>query len=269
METYFEDVYTDTQFSLSLFQDFYKNFTKSTEVCHQDFDKKLDDIIILCKSSFSKDECLEALAVAGVTGDECFNNGQRFEDKNEWWNGGIISAIHIALPIAFSVFLWIMIMIDSWKKSTRVSSMPSLSNFCKTLCSSKLYENCFFNLLKLPLPPLTKLRKLICVIKLFNIKTTHPKDDKEKTEKENLEIKYKDELESHDNIVNTSMVVEASMESGFQFWFQTVYILPTIILSFIKIGGNAEWADLFNWRMFSILMSFASFAWTFYTIRLL
>ena len=93
--------------------------------------------------------------------------------------------------------------------------------------------------------------------------------EKEKIDKESMETDCRKELVSHDNVVNTSLVVEASVESGFQFWFQTVYILPTIILSFIRIGGDAKWTDLFNWRMFSILMSFASFAWTFYTIRLI
>ena len=53
---YAADVYTDTQFSLSLFQDFYKNFTKSTEDCHQEFNKKLDEVSFWCKRSFLKDE---------------------------------------------------------------------------------------------------------------------------------------------------------------------------------------------------------------------
>jgi len=265
------DVYTDTQFSSSMFQDFQKNFTKSTEDCHQDFDNKLMDIFIQCKRNFSKDKCLEALAIAEITGEECFNTGQRFEDRIEWWNGGAISAIHIALPILYSILLWIYTELKNNRKAkskTRKKKTTFTFSF-KSYCNSlwQILNNCLLSLLRLPIPPLTKLNKLICDIKLFKINAIHPKDEKEKTDKESMETDCRKDLISHDNVVNTSLVVEASVESGFQFWFQTVYILPTILLSFIRIGGDAKWTDLFNWKMFSILMSFASFAWTFYTIR--
>ena len=84
------------------------------------------------------------------------------------------------------------------------------------------------------LPPLTKLYKTICEFELYKINAKEKRHE-EKT----LKNVYEEELESHDNIVITSMVVEASMESGFQFWFQTVFILPTIILSLINVWGDA------------------------------
>ena len=66
------------------------------------------------------------------------------------------------------------------------------------------------------------------------------------------------------------MIIEAAMEASFQSFFQTVYLMPTLIISFIDASGQGanQWTDLFNWRLFSILMSFLSLAWAFYNIRL-
>ena len=60
----------------------------------------------------------------------------------------------------------------------------------------------------------------------------------------------------HANIVNISMIVEAATESGFQYWFQTIYLLPSIILTFHNVGGN--WTELFNWRVFYFPLLWAS-----------
>ena len=46
---------------------------------------------------------------------------------------------------------------------------------------------------------------------------------------------------------------------------QTVFVMPTLIVSYFE--ANNDWTDLVNIRVLSILISFASFAWTFYTIR--
>ena len=51
-----------------------------------------------------------------------------------------------------------------------------------------------------------------------------------------------------------------------KFFFQTVYVMPSLVLSLIGVTGS-DWTVLVNWRMFSILLSFASFAKSFYSIR--
>ena len=79
---------------------------------------------------------------------------------------------------------------------------------------------------------------------------------------------WKEEADIQAKIVIISMIIEAAIESGFQFSFQSIYLMPTLILSFIGIGETTSWTDLFNWRLFSIAMSFYTFAWTFYSIRL-
>ena len=67
--------------------------------------------------------------------------------------------------------------------------------------------------------------------------------------------------------------IEATCESGFQFFFQLSYLLPTILISVSNIrltgdesGGSLE--DLFNWRTASIAASFISISRTFCVIRL-
>ena len=66
--------------------------------------------------------------------------------------------------------------------------------------------------------------------------------------------------------------IEATCESGFQFFFQLSYLLPTILISVSNIslsgdesGGSLE--DLFNWRTTSIAASFISISRTFCVIR--
>ena len=74
--------------------------------------------------------------------------------------------------------------------------------------------------------------------------------------------------------------VEATCESGFQFYFQLSYLLPTIIISVALVtggvrgeeqleggGGGGSLTDLFNWRTASIAASFFSISRTFCIIR--
>ena len=42
--------------------------------------------------------------------------------------------------------------------------------------------------------------------------------------------------------------------------------MPSLVLSLTGVTGS-DWTVLVNWRMFSIVLSFASFAKTFYSIR--
>ena len=51
----------------------------------------------------------------------------------------------------------------------------------------------------------------------------------------------------------------------FQFFFQTVFILPSLVKS--VTGTGIDWEDLVNAKTLSIGMSFFSFAWSLYTIR--
>ena len=83
------------------------------------------------------------------------------------------------------------------------------------------------------------------------------------------------------SLSSLASTVEATCESGFQFYFQLSYLLPTILISvalvtgdvhddddlFSSQGGGGSLRDLFNWRTASIAVSFFSISRTFCTIR--
>ena len=79
--------------------------------------------------------------------------------------------------------------------------------------------------------------------------------------------KYDTKEEKNENKVNTSLVIEASLESSFQFVFQTTFILPTIIMNFTNVNGTSDLSDLVDWKLASIIISFGTFAFTTYKIR--
>ena len=81
--------------------------------------------------------------------------------------------------------------------------------------------------------------------------------DKFETEKE----KCQKELELQENFVILALVIESSVEAGFQLFFQTVYIFPKIIV------GSFDLNELLDSEFISIYSSFFTFAWAFHTIR--
>ena len=118
----------------------------------------------------------------------------------------------------------------------------------------------------IPLPPITKWKRFLCDRKLFqNFRT---KDEKTKLEYESTHNKCMKRIEKNDRIVVLSLVIESSMEASFQFFLQTVYALPTLILAFTGNSGSFDLEDLFNLRTFSILSSFGSVARAYFAIRL-
>ena len=123
--------------------------------------------------------------------------------------------------------------------------------------------------MNLPLPFVTRWFKFILDCQLYK-QYAWPDRNKSPESQTEYETKVKqcsENLDAHDQIVNLSLIIESSVEASFQFFFQTVYVLPTLILSFTDISGTFDWKDLFNWKTFSIVLSFASFAWAFYVIR--
>ena len=118
------------------------------------------------------------------------------------------------------------------------------------------------------------------------------------SDKENYEKKKKEAMKKnadHENVVVLSLVIEASIEASFQesvkkynkirsdmvklwyksvkitfnplfqFFFQTAFILPSLLKS--VTGSGTDWEELVNAKTLSILMSFFSFARSFYAIR--
>ena len=158
------------------------------------------------------------------------------------WNSGIVSLIHCILPFLVTIFTWVL---------------------------STDLKNCNFKtLLKIPLPFVAKIYEFHYIKSLYKVFT---KSRQNYMGREKFDIdwkKWNEKIRKQEAFVNLSLLIEASIESSFQFWFQTVFLFPTIFISFTgTVGGLATWSDLFNFRLGSIFFSFGSFAVTFYKIR--
>ena len=84
------DIYTDIKFTLDMYSQSERNFTESFLSCYEKFRGKYDQTIQTCKLSFDKKACREDLAIVKKSADGCFQDGNRFEDSNDWNIAGIV-----------------------------------------------------------------------------------------------------------------------------------------------------------------------------------
>lgn len=239
------DVYTDIRFSEDMFSQAKRNFTQEKKLCMQTFDDKFAEAFYGCKDNFTETTCMKAVRLVQSIGEKCFETEHRFSDPNDWSIAGTVSYLHCGLPILIGIIIW-------WELI-------------------KTGEKFVASILKLPFPFVTKAHKFICEIELFENYSWSKRNDNSLTKKQYEEKKMMiiNKASSIENIVNLSLIIEASVESSFQFFFQTVFVLPNIVLAFTDPDGTLTWTGLFNWKTISILLSFISFAWAFYIIRLI
>ena len=76
--------------------------------------------------------------------------------------------------------------------------------------------------------------------------------------------KIEADIANCEDSVNLSSSIEAASEASPQFFFQTVYFLPNLILILVRFQG---WQELVSYKMFSIAISFTSVAVSNYLIR--
>ena len=72
------------------------------------------------------------------------------------------------------------------------------------------------------------------------------------------------EIAEYEDSVNLSSGIEAATEAGPQFFFQTVFFLPNLIVNLVETRGLEE---LVSFKMISIALSFTSVAVSNYFIR--
>ena len=236
---YFIDVFTDYQFSSEMFENSRTNFTEEFENCSKKGKSQINYVTHFCQDDYGSEECFEALHTASK--DYCFKNLQVFESSSEWHNAFIVSGAHCITPLAFSVFVYLVLL---------------GSKSCKSLLQ---FNSCIL----CPLPFLTKVKKFWIDWKNYGVFTLMRDKDEYTTKRD----KYDTKEEKNENKVNTSLVIEASLESSFQFVFQTTFILPTIIMNFTNVNGTSDLSDLVDWKLASIIISFGTFAFTTYKIR--
>ena len=172
--------------------------------------------------------------------EECAEKGQRFHNPYEWILISWISLIHLALGSLIWMIIW-MIM-ETWGQ-----------------CNPFRFPSTFF----------AAIRKCHLDYQLFNIMAWPNRDDDDETRKIYKETKesLREQIESHQLIMALSKIIESAFESGFQFFFQSVFTLPSFLLSITSQKVGSSWKDLVNWATASIALSFLSFAWTYSTIR--
>ena len=120
-----------------------------------------------------------------------------------------------------------------------------------------------FFLFKFPVPLFTKFYTTIIEYRTFK-----NNERKEEADYETTNSKLIQELEDQKNITTIAMIIEASTESSFQFLFQGLFSLPTLVFSFMDIhDGELHMRELVNWKHLSIVLSFLSFAMTSFNIR--
>ena len=225
---YFMDFGTDINFTLAMFNNANKNFTVELQECKQDFKPFIDSVFNFCKADFNMNNCYNALRLAGKNGKVCFENEKRFNDPEEWHLAGIVAMIHCVAPIGFALFVFLV-------------SLFHLKDNIRYM---------------IPLSFITKLYRACIEWKFFAI-FTKKDNEKEYSEQKGYWLEI---LELHEKVVTLSMTIEASLEACFQFWFQTIYLLPSLILGIMDIIGANEISDLVNYRTLSIFMSFLTFA---------
>ena len=239
---YVFDVYTDIKFTKDMMDDYSWNFTDEKIKCRANFDVEFNQTAQDCRTNsenFSSSLCMGRLSLLKKTAQNCFQNEERFSEPNEWLTLGVVSGVHVGLSVLTALIIWAAVEFG------------------------REYEACF--IVNLPIPFITKIYKFICDISFY--KNEHKRKENTEQEYQAQKKKIVDKISAYENVVNLSLIIEASVESSFQFFLQTTFILPSVILFFTDPSAGAEWTDLVNWRFVSIGMSFASFTFGFYKIR--
>ena len=200
--------------SLHLFNQKKRNFSSEIDECKPDFDTKFNETVEYCRGQFEAKSCLSLLQNVKDLGENCFNKEQRFivENSEEWNIAGVFTAAHCALPIVLGIVVWLI------QSKLRIFEIEKLK--------------------KIPFPFVSKLLHFYYTRKLFSVyarryDTNFPSGLGTQSREllHGREItKWLDKIRKNEAVVNLSHLIEATAESSFQFWFQTIYLMPTIFI---------------------------------------
>ena len=205
-------------------------------------EEELNQVRNMCKNRIGNStETFEycQYVATNVTNYEC-NVLPRFEDTNEYMRIGWVSMFHVILPFGLTVTVFLH------------------------LCVKKVIKMGWITPLKIPIPPIAKIYKTTLEVRNFwnNTKKQNAKEHEKKKEE------LMEELEEQNKLTNVSMLIEAGTESTFQFLLQSLFVLPTIILAMVNLSSLADLTELVDFKILSILLSFITFAWSSFNIRL-
>ena len=201
---YASDIVTDVNFSLYMLQGYHRATMATSfssvvlDMCKQEFYVLLNDAVAGCNDNNL--ECLTYLRNATRRGEDCYETEERFNDPLDWWLAGVVSFVHCGLPVFFGLLLWIVVELEDNSKGGN------------------------WNIFRIPLPFITKIYKFHCDKIYYELKA---QNQDQKGYKENLKM-CQNKRKRHANAVNFSLITEAALESSFQFFFQSVYYIPTL-----------------------------------------
>ena len=227
---YFVDVYTDGLFVRDMSENSKKNFEDLQIDCKYKFFKKTDEDDQFCEGVTENiKKRLEYFEIKTLMGQKCMEIGPRFEDLHKFTECFWYSLVHCITPIFWTVLVFI-----------------HTTNTMKAL-----------KIRKIPFAPITRFVKIDQDRKKFTMRT---KNDFERKVSE-----IEAEIAEYEDSVNLSSGIEAATEAGPQFFFQTVYFLPNLIVNLVATPEG--WKELVSHKMLSIAFSFTSVAVSNYFIR--
>ena len=226
---FFLDLGTDTAFTVSMYWNSLRDCKQEIEECKGEFVSAISKIPDYCNTTATFFKCQKLYDNITVSGHACHDDSQcRFEEPQQWRTMMYVSLAHCIAPILTSIAVFIIVEMED-----------------------------LYKVFKMPNPCITKCHRMVLEFKVFEMLG---KD-------EFIDGKHLDKMEANENCVVMSMIIEAVVESSFQFYFQTTFLVPVIIVKILNIQNVKLLTDIFNWRVFSIAMSFVTISWSFYNIR--
>ena len=194
------DFYSDFMFSMEMRME-----KKSDNNCSQLFLDFRENITQM--NTFS--EFRNFLATTKIQQDEgtkCENSKYFSEDKNQIF--GLITMIHCFIPFLFIILVFCRMILKEDQK-----------NYCGILR-------------EIPLPVITNFYSIYLAYKCHRARAD--KDFKEKI------VPIEEKIKEHERSVVLALVIEAATEASFQFFIQTLYLMPTLVTdtSSIRLISN-------------------------------
>ena len=230
---YVVDVYTDGRFVHEMSENSQKNFKILQQNYSNRFYHEMDQGNKLCKEEENIIRCIDFYENQTLLGQKYKEIGPRFEDPHKFTECFWYSLVHCIAPIIWTVLVFVYALKTMKKKDKTIDIIR-----------------------KIPFPPITRFVKIDQDWKKFTMRTEGD------FEKKVCEIETA--IAGFEDSVNLSSGIEAATEAGPQFFFQTVFFLPNLIVNLVESRGLEE---LVSFKMISIALSFTSVAVSNYFIR--
>ena len=244
---YLTDVGTDLKFADDMWNSSQKNFTSLQANCTDEFYNRTDEFYQFCNRTEKEymEECLGFHEKNALIGQKCREIGPRFEDPQKFIECYWYSLVHVYAP-----FVWaFLVFVHTIKTMKKENICGMIFNNRRPLMVWKLF--------RIPLPPCASSMKMI----LEGFKAFF----RTRNNFQEWVLETEVEIADSEDFFNLSSGIEAAMEACPQFFFQTVYFLPNLIVNLVATYEG--WKELVSHKMLSIAISFTSVAVSNYFIR--